>query len=495
MGYSKYKFNRLFKKVSIVSTLILILFIIFTLTFHGSSKSFDLIVLKNPFQNSISKYTSLFNTILEPKCENFTTYNLDSSNYWQYYGFSHHMQLNEDTLSNILQINQRQEEEISRIHHELINYYLTPKYPAFTSLEKSVNGKNLENNKGIVYVSGEDYYWLTILSIKFIRDHMKDKTTPIEIFVPFRDANDHYCNKISMTYDNVKCLYFSDYLSWQQMKKISGYQYKSLALLLTSFNDILYLDSDNIPINNIQEMFEDENYRKTGFVSWPDFWKRSTNYKFYKMSGLSNYANPISTIPSIESGQILINKNSHLKTLLLSYYYNFYGPEYFYPIFSQGFPGEGDKETFYLASRVVNEKSFVITGQTTKSFGYKDKNSKYIGQGILQMNPSNSNKYWFLHVNYPKLNINNLFLNNNYQKNNNIRKWMIIRNAQDDGKGTGFWKKLGIDLEFEIWNLMIEILTVDFKGFKIFKEIGNDEICDYVKEHVKKLQNSKLNLI
>lgn len=493
MGYSKYKFNKLLKRVSFLSTFLLCVLLV-TLIVNGN-RSLDLITLKNPFQNSVSKYTSLFNSILEPKCDNFTTYNLESSKYWQYYGFSHHMQLNEKSLSNILQITPDQEEEMMRIHNELLNYYLTPQYPIFANLEKSAL-KNTENNQGIVYVSGEKYYWLTMLSIKYIRDQLNDKTTPIEIFVPFRDNNDHHCNKISLVYPNVKCSYFSDYLSWQQMKKLSGYQYKSLALLLTSFNDILYLDSDNIPIHNVPDMFKDPNYLKTGFISWPDFWKRSTNFKFYKMSGLSNYANPISTLPSIESGQILIKKSTHLKTLLLSYYYNFYGPDYFYPIFSQGFPGQGDKETFYLASRVVNEKCFVMTGQKTKSFGYKDKKSMYVGQGILQTDPSNSEKYWFLHVNYPKLNVNDLLLNNESNfKNGDPRKWMIIRNAQDDGKSNKFWKKMGEDLEFEVWNLMIEMLSVDFKGFAVFKEIGNDEMCDHVKEHVRKLKNSKLNLI
>lgn len=449
-----------------------------------------MIVLSSPFHYSdISKYTSLFTTVLQPKCEKFTNYKNDPKPYWQYYGFSHHMKLNEETLSNFLEISDKQEAEITRLHNEILDKYFSSDYKLFSNLKSKVEKNSNQNNKGIVYVSGPGYYWLTTLSIKYIRDIIGDKTTPIEVFVPFKQKHDYHCNKIHLVYPQIKCSYFSDYLTHNQINQLSGYQYKSLALLLTKFNDILYLDSDNIPLVNVNEMFDNEIYLKSGFLSWSDFWKRSTNYKFYRMARLSGFADPISTTPSIESGQILINKNTHLKTLLLAYYYNFYGPEYFYPLFSQGFPGEGDKESFYLASRVTNEKSFLLTGQKTKSFGYKDKSGSYKGQGILQVDPGNIEKFWFLHLNYPKLNINKM-LEEGYFKNKNPRHWALIRNAQEDGQTKEFKPTIGSDIELTIWKLMDEILSKDFKGFQVFKEIGNDEMADYVKANIIELQNS-----
>jgi hypothetical protein len=452
-----------------------------------------MIVLGSPFHYSdISKYTSLFSTILKPKCANFTEYYMDSKPYWQYYGFPHNLKLTEDSLSNFLKISSKQENEITRLHDELLNKYLSPKYKLFSNLQSTINKFDKPDNKGIVYVSGKSYYWLTMLSIKYIRDVLNDKQTPIEIFVPFKQKNDYHCNKISLVFPNIKCSYFSDYLSTNQIKQLSGYQYKSLALLLTKFNDILYLDSDNIPLVSVQEMFNNPTYLKTGFISWPDFWKRSTNFKFYKMSSLSGFAKPISTTPSVESGQILINKQTHLKTLLLAYYYNYYGPGYFYPLFSQGFPGQGDKESFYLASRVTNEKSFLLTGYKTKSFGYRDKNGSYKGQGILQADPSNVNDYWFLHMNYPKLNINEM-LKENFFKTEKSRHWMIVKNAQDDSTSKDFKNTVGDDLEFQIWKIMDELLAKDFKGFQVFNEIGNDEMADYVRAHIINLENSRMD--
>ena len=69
---------------------------------------------------------------------------------------------------------------------------------------------------------------------------------------------------------------------------------------------------------------------------------------------------------STESGQLIINKHTHGKTILLALYYNFYGPNLFYKLFSLGEQGEGDKDTFVAAAVVTRQdyyqvKSFIKT--------------------------------------------------------------------------------------------------------------------------------------
>ena len=53
---------------------------------------------------------------------------------------------------------------------------------------------------------------------------------------------------------------------------------------------------------------------------------------------------------SSETGQLLINKNS-FQTLILAMYYNYYGPDYYYPF---SVKGEGDKETFIAAAHKLD---------------------------------------------------------------------------------------------------------------------------------------------
>lgn len=418
---------------------------------------------------------------MKPDCTPINKYNLNSADYWQYYGYSGNKELNEESLSSILKISTNQENEIGKIHKSILND-LIPSQEKFINLIE--NGNELKG-KGIVFVSGDDYYWLTIMSIKYIRDELKDDI-PIEIYIPERKKKDFLCGKIEMVFKNVECLYFDDYISKKYLEKIKGYQYKSIAMLLSKFSDILFLDSDNLPLVKPIEMFNIEEYKTQGLVLWPDFWKRSTNFKFYKMANIEKMSDVIMSTPSIESGQILINKKTHLKSLILSYYYNLYGPDYFYPIFSQGFPGEGDKESLYLASRVLNEKSFLMSGIKTKSVGFKDSKGIFSGQGILQRSPKL--EYWFLHLNYPKLELEK-FIDDGFFKMNHPRFLTTVRYAQKNSMDEeNFRQLMGRDLESKLWEIMYQILKVDFKGFQVLKKYGNDEAADFCMERYKELQ-------
>ncbi|GME87772.1 unnamed protein product [Ambrosiozyma monospora] len=350
-----------------------------------------------------------------------------------------------------------------------------------------------DQSQGVVFVSGKEYYWLTIVSIKYIRDKLHDDI-PIEIFMPHKDKHDQFCNKMRLVFGNIFCSYFDQYLPRHTIAEMSGYQFKSLALLLTRFTNVLYLDSDNIPLIEPSKLFESEKYKTHGMIVWPDFWKRSTNPLYYSFTNLQFEV--IGTTPSVESGQMLINKKTHLKTLLLSYYYNLYGPAYFYPLFSQGFPGEGDKESFYLASRATKEGSFLPSGIKTHICGVLDSKNAFSGNAILQVDPSDFNKIAFFHCNYPKIQVDKL--DEYYYKDkvtkSNRRSWSLIRGARKENENNTGLKslkeKLNFDLELAVWECMVELCSVDFKGFRLFDGIGNDEMADQLKERVAYLKHA-----
>lgn len=431
-----------------------------------------------------SKFTNEWQS-LQPPCMPLKEYNKPSERFWQFYGYSYNEPLNEKTLSSILEISNTQQRTLTEVHALAMGALgdqssLFAKYKAYW--------KNKEPSKGIVYVSGPGYYWLTMLSIKYIRGVLMDGI-PIQVFVPYKRNEDQHCNKMQMVFTNVECVYFDQHLSQSAMDSLSGYQYKSLALLMSKFTDTLVLDSDNIPLVQPSTMFNSKEYREHGMVSWPDFWKRSTNYKFYEMAGIPNSGPTIMSSPSVEAGQIMVNKRSHLKTVLLAHFYNVWGPQYFYPIFNQGFPGQGDKDTFYLASRVSGEGSYLMTGIKAKSFGYKDRQGLYHGQGIIQPSPDADDiKFWFLHLNEPKLLVDKL-IRDNFFAGPHRPVWTLIRYAQKDTAGEAPFKKTVGDLELKIWRLVLDLLRKDFKGFRVFSEIGNDEAADFVELRVKGLAN------
>ena len=78
---------------------------------------------------------------------------------------------------------------------------------------------------------------------------------PIEVFIPkIEEYESDLCNRILPELD-ARCIYMKNQLmnpnkdnldSFANKFEFKGYQYKALAILLSSFENVLLLDSDNI---------------------------------------------------------------------------------------------------------------------------------------------------------------------------------------------------------------------------------------------------------
>lgn len=287
----------------------------------------------------------------------------------------------------------------------------------FTSaISKITLPNNIYKGQGIIMVGGTKFSLLALLSVKTLRRF--GTTLPVEVFIPPGDEKeDNLCGKL-LPELNAKCIYITDLLPTDSISKFDfqNYQFKSLALATSSFKDVLFLDADNFPIKNLDNIFESGAYIDNGMVLWPDFWRRTTSPAYYLISDhnvdlterVRNnrdaltppviYTDPsveIKNIPmhdfkgtlpdvSTESGEIIIDKERHLKTMLLSLYYNVYGPAWYYSIFSQGVSGEGDKETFIAAATFFDLPYYQVK-KGVGIAGYQRKTG-YRGVAMLQHN-------------------------------------------------------------------------------------------------------------
>lgn len=274
-------------------------------------------------------------------------------------------------------------------------------------------------DKGIVTVGGGKYSIILVTMLPILR--MSGNTLPVEIFIPMSDEkyDKDFCENFVPQY-NATCVYMSKFLSDEivQELNISGYQYKLLALLLSDFKNILFLDSDNYALTDIDDIFDKDIYKETGLILWPDLWRRQTSPDWYDIAGLeynltqrvrfslddltppSQYINPEKnsleyikehvpfhdlegTLPDLssESGQLLINKVDHFDTLLLALYYNIYGPSWYYTLFSEHGSGEGDKETFIGAAFSLHKPYYQVKTPITFSYYISD---GFKGVGLLQ---------------------------------------------------------------------------------------------------------------
>lgn len=230
-------------------------------------------------------------------------------------------------------------------------------------------------------------------------------TLPVEIFV---DEHDPYlCDNLLPTL-NARCMTLSTYLG-AHTSRLDKYQFKIFAMLFSTFEDVLFLDADNLLITDPTPAFTSPPFNETGLVSWPDFWASSASPHLYTIQNLP--IPPMNTLASTESGQLLISKRTHSTTLLLSTYYNLHGPPLYYELMSQGGPGEGDKETFLAAATALHLPHHQVA-KCVDTIGYHDESAsppRYHGVAMLQYDPRQDKdatpappRPWALHHNYPK---------------------------------------------------------------------------------------------
>lgn len=267
----------------------------------------------------------------------------------------------------------------------------------------------LFKGNGVVIVGGGKFMPIAMTTVRMFR--RVDLETPIEIFVPELEP---VCQNVLPAL-NVRCVKLNTLGG-----KVQGYQYKSMALIQSSFENVLLLDADNFPIRDPSKLFRSKPFTETGFVLWPDYWLRTTSPHFLNITQLSSYAQ-LPTI-STESGQILVSKRKHFKSLLLATYYNFHGYTTYYPLLSQGAMGEGDKETFAAGAAVMNEPLYQVKS-SVKPAGYHLEDG-YHGVAMLQMDPIKDYETFLIKgdlsatpdVNMGKLGVPPTFLHNHMHK-------------------------------------------------------------------------------
>jgi alpha 1,2-mannosyltransferase len=304
----------------------------------------------------------------------------------------------------------------------------------------------VKRSHGIVIVGGGRFTPMAIVSILMLR-RTKSKL-PVEVFLPNENDYDHYICEILFKELNTRCITLSRVIKGHQ--SITRYQYKVFAIILSSFEDVIFLDADSIPIMDPSKLFHQEPYTLTGLVTWPDFWISSASHLFYEITDQPTPS--LLKHASSESGQIMISKRQHNQSLLLALYYNFYGPAFYYKLLSQKAAGEGDKETWVAAATALN-KTYYQVREGAQPVG-RHINGTYKYGGMLQYHPSNDYKLQiktkatfressnpvpiFFHLNGVKPNSAE-WLNGQYGK----RLWGPLNETM---------RRFGRDLERDIWD-------------------------------------------
>ncbi|WWC85151.1 uncharacterized protein L201_000008 [Kwoniella dendrophila CBS 6074] len=229
--------------------------------------------------------------------------------------------------------------------------------------------------RGIVLTGGnQDTTLRTITAIKHLR-RLK-VTLPIEVF--------HYSDELTdgNQRNEIEAL-GATLREAKGLEKVEGvwknWQIKGLALVQSSFREILYLDSDNVPLRSPVHLFDSPVYKDNGrAVFWPDLSKDHPDNAIWRIVGDECSLD----LWTFESGQIIIDKSGNNGLNLVSL------------IIASGMMNErdfwfkmcgGDKDTFRWAFRIL-DNDFGISPRWMSALGIKNgyEGDRFCGHSVLQ---------------------------------------------------------------------------------------------------------------
>ena len=347
-------------------------------------------------------------------------------------------------------------------------------------------------SEGIVTTAGGKYLPIVVISIRMIR--RTGSTLPVEVFLTSDEEYEKYACEEVLPSLNAKCIVLEHIWRTAQPKiQISKFQLKIFAILLSSFESVLFLDADCFPVEDPKHLLHSEPFSSKGFVSWPDFWASTASPHYYRIAGTA----PPSTAlrATSEAGEILVSKRTHAAALALAAYYNYYGPEYYYPLLSQGSLGEGDKETFLSAVLALGMPFYTVTAPV-RAMGNLNRAGEYAGSAMVQYDPRDDHRLVtaaggdpakafsqnretpvktrpaFVHANTPKFNPGTIFTD---PKNPTVGP---------DGRRVRAWvERCGVaeDVEPKLWEEMERTACEGDRKFESWKETGGN--CELVKAY------------
>ncbi|KAL4984372.1 mannosyltransferase putative-domain-containing protein [Aspergillus falconensis] len=355
--------------------------------------------------------------------------------------------------------------------------------------------------RGIVSTAGGQYFPVFLATLRMLR--RTGSKLPVEVYM--KDASEYeenICEDV-LPKLNARCLILSDVVG---KDPIEHFQLKAFAVLLSSFEEVVWIDADCFPLHEPELLLDSDVFKSTGMITWPDFWQSSVSPLYYRISNQPE--TPMNGRQTTEAGVFLISKKSHLRTLLLSAYYNYYGPSHYFRLLSQGGPGEGDKETFLQAASAVQEPFYAVServqavghpapnGLSGSAMAQSDpiEDQALVSQGLLRvLDPSvaDAPRVFFIHANYPKFNPGENVWGTEFETAPTLRPdgsdgraWIVpeevIQRFSYDAE-KAYWEELKFiscapDVEFQTWTSKAEIChKVEHYWDNVFAQPHDDD--------------------
>lgn len=244
-----------------------------------------------------------------------------------------------------------------------------------------------KGSRGIVTASGSSSRLLqSLVSISIVRK--TGCTLPIELF--YADEEEMYDDiKMILEFElNVKCVNVQQHAPFEHYNA-RNFSIKSISIYLSSFEEVLWMDADVIPFQDMTTLFEDAHYVREGYMFFNDIFSDSKYENAMSKSSRTfceAFGMPIvKGAPETDSGVFLINKLKvpedflSINALLnmdheITYKYNY-----------------GDKELYKLSMWLCDKSIYTTTDVYPKMIGlYFEKEALFCGNGVVFISTQNN---------------------------------------------------------------------------------------------------------
>lgn len=232
-----------------------------------------------------------------------------------------------------IDLNQFGEEELRLAHLHLLKSNLNSPIDIPTG-----------NGRGIVMgVGGTVYFKCAWAAVAVLRS--LGCTLPIEWWYLGRSEMDTRMLKLAGEL-GIICVDASKVAESLEVKPriLNGWELKPFSVAYSSFQEVLYLDADNMCVQDPTFLFDAPLYNQYGAIFWPDLppfdrpeWMPPTVWKNVGLERRDEI--------DFESGQFLIDKGRRSKELAITVHINYHSDWYYKFVY-------GDKTTYHLAWRV-----------------------------------------------------------------------------------------------------------------------------------------------
>lgn len=150
--------------------------------------------------------------------------------------------------------------------------------------------------RGIVTTAAGSFVPILIVSLRMLR--RTGSVLPVEVFMESKAEYEPEICQTVLPALNARCMILAEILEAVPLRlEISRYQLKAFGMLFSSFDEILLLDADDIPVEKPEKLLSTEPFLSRGMVTWPDY-VRMLNTTFFRNDTDKTCSGPILPPPN-----------------------------------------------------------------------------------------------------------------------------------------------------------------------------------------------------